>query len=1362
MPMYTDENIFNEKDIADRYEKFIVESLNKVSREFESLFQWVNGKILFPNLLWKEGSELPVVRIIDFGIGSGKFTIPHIKTLIDAEVHVQVLGFDNSNYMLGKFKKNAKEELGTSFPSGENEFLNSFGGKIEKITLCNENLNNHEKIVAKIKKFLNGESQKGDNRSEATLVCFAQVWHYLKNPEDFLNKIIIENLRDSYILHYEPTYYFKLLDGNFDQTDVSLDFSCEMAQLHRRFWMHYFFLRDKIRSYSTQRIKGAEANWCFKRYKEENFINMGKYDKVRWTKDLSFSALIDIIEDPILSAQYVGLNESQRKALANEMQEFPEKEKLNKDSFRFGYIGHLFSTKKLSDSRYPLQISIVEKDKVYEVKEKVYEVKERGSVLDVFKSMFPEFKFFFFGLTYINRFSFEGFKLIRVGDLEPWKDFIDEITKKKIPSVAEIIVKEKGIGDGLLIEGLLNKRRIVIPKKPLSPKVQDRINSVLDIMRTKALNKIPWIKGENVGAFYFPLFSQDIVESIYLNIVPTIVFGCDGKIKKELLENITETTRREWRSAFDKYLKQVRQEFKKHALRSAVAAIMARNMSHNIGSHVLASIGSEFPLDLNVPENQIFYKYIQQRMDFIAQVSTEFPEWSYPVWFIKDLMKRFYRQKTLLENISKYEDLTAHNWKDNNEKSIVIKIKDRNNKFIIPFNLQNSDSSFNDYLVAIPGGIVGNHAFYVILENIIRNSAKYGWANLETNEKDIIKNLEIMIETEDKPENDFIMFRIWDNVSDVFRSIKNVPDKRYIKEEHLKDLPENLSWCEEEAKKLPLHQQINCMLIKSFIDKIGKLKKENWGLMEMKIATGFLQQKSTPEIGKEGEEVLNIIKAISVPTEDKNVYRLGYQFNIPKPKEVLIIGKLGDIENKINNEKARKNSIYYEKIYQETLNLDFEFMILIDDKENALIDKILPGKNDKWDVELEKLPYRLFLITDDKLPENQIKDHPVLKNRIIVRSSNDFKEMLNKDFGDFKIELYKKWIEKLEKKRNSFVKIFVKLTIQGATTDTDFENKIFENESAREQITNALFVKLYEQGKTLNKNEIKNSLEEVVTNSSVKGKRAKFVIKIFNKVKNIDQDCINESVKSIISNILEKREPFTMPLLLSNDVRKKEDEGKDLIKIAENFKYPIGTESTGIVYSRHADIERFNSTYIESLSGSSIHFALLSNLPSDEYFKKKLVLQLIENGLLRIVIIDERIGDFITKGDNKLKFQKAGITVPTGKIKIDINGEHKYKIKEESLESEEFNFNGLEENKYDVLVIHQGILDKLKVSPEDFMRKVEKKIPFVVVTSGRGEPSNIPKNAKFMPFSTIESFLLTDYHEKFLLTQTLMCLKNRR
>jgi len=158
---------------------------------------------------------------------------------------------------------------------------------------------------------------------------------------------------------------------------------------------------------------------------------------------------------------------------------------------------------------------------------------------------------------------------------------------------------------------------------------------------------------------------------------------------------------------------------KKYSTRSAIAAIMSRNSSHNIGSHVLSRIatkgingwteGLDFQkivdgliLRKNILEDgknkvkvqskvwnkdqinqaeitgkqgkvepyakdlirwskdvQLLARYIQQRLDFIAQISTEWPEWSEPAYLLKDLLRWFLHQKHLLNYIAASENLGA-------------------------------------------------------------------------------------------------------------------------------------------------------------------------------------------------------------------------------------------------------------------------------------------------------------------------------------------------------------------------------------------------------------------------------------------------------------------------------------------------------------------------------------------------------------------------------------------------------------------------------------------------------------------------------------------------------------------------------
>lgn len=351
-----------------------------------------------------------------------------------------------------------------------------------------------------------------------------------------------------------------------------------------------------------------------------------------------------------------------------------------------------------------------------------------------------------------------------------------------------------------------------------------------------------------------------------------------------------------------------------HALRSAIAAIMARNMSHNIGSHVLAKMGYESPVNLNVANNQVFYRYLQQRMDFVALVSTEFPEWTSSSWFIREIMYWFYQQEALLRYIVRQEGIKGtYKWNNTsnddkeNEDTLLVKIRIRENDeekdgWIIHENKNKivENPLSKDFMLAIPGAIVGYHAFYMILENIIRNSAKHNWANLKEEEKSEknIKQLKISINAINDPKKDYVLFRIYDNISTI--NIRKDGDKKLLPDEIKKFEGKNV-------ETLPLHQQINCKLTKSVLDNTGKLIKANWGMAEMKISIGFLKKLPVEKIGAEGIEIIGeegdkkklyIVRAIAFPDPESKetnlVYRLAYEFILPKPKEVGIIGKLKD------------------------------------------------------------------------------------------------------------------------------------------------------------------------------------------------------------------------------------------------------------------------------------------------------------------------------------------------------------------------------------------------------------------------------------------------------------------------------------
>jgi hypothetical protein len=196
-----------------------------------------------------------------------------------------------------------------------------------------------------------------------------------------------------------------------------------------------------------------------------------------------------------------------------------------------------------------------------------------------------------------------------------------------------------------------------------------------------------------------------------------------------------------------KLSQKIREEVWYHSIKSAISAIMSRNMSHNIGSHVMSDLIAK--MDYNSEEELAhFFKYMQNRMDFIAQITTDFPEWTYPAYLNKELMKIFFENYILLNRIGVSEGLGAYDWSDddwrkgNMRGKIIVRTclarleTQSKSEFKWVINEYHMGELSDDLQLAIPGGIVGYHAFYIIIENIIRNSAKHDYAaRIDVNNK---------------------------------------------------------------------------------------------------------------------------------------------------------------------------------------------------------------------------------------------------------------------------------------------------------------------------------------------------------------------------------------------------------------------------------------------------------------------------------------------------------------------------------------------------------------------------------------------------------------------------------------------------
>ena len=393
------------------------------------------------------------------------------------------------------------------------------------------------------------------------------------------------------------------------------------------------------------------------------------------------------------------------------------------------------------------------------------------------------------------------------------------------------------------------------------------------------------------------------------------------------------------------------------ATRSAIGSIMSRNGSHNIGSHVLAALSHNVG---TMPDDRMLYQYIQQRMDYIANVTTESPSWSQPTMLVGELMRTFFSQRHLLEHIAESEGLGAWEFQNRNivydanqERKLKIYVRkvERNNDEVIVLHdfiryecgeYEKKIDLANDIAIAIPGGVAGQHAFFTIIENIIRNAAKHDWSNpphstekfkwIDNDKKFGLPNgnLEIYIDFVDKEDDGEVEFNVWTNMSDV-----------------LEDVVAN----EEVDSENALHKKLAQKLARPFIDASGGLRRENWGLAEMKISAGYLQRRRIAEIGglETGVEKDVGKKEILEPSfiNVNGINHLVYRFCVPKPKMMLFLlkGETNDAkaipaEWKKHESEFKRHGIYA-KTYFEVLEeakrdklafpkLDYEYVIMDD------------------------------------------------------------------------------------------------------------------------------------------------------------------------------------------------------------------------------------------------------------------------------------------------------------------------------------------------------------------------------------------------------------------------------------------------
>ncbi|MBK5208285.1 MAG: hypothetical protein JJE44_02125 [Flavobacteriaceae bacterium] len=456
-------------------------------------------------------------------------------------------------------------------------------------------------------------------------------------------------------------------------------------------------------------------------------------------------------------------------------------------------------------------------------------------------------------------------------------------------------------------------------------------------------------------------------------------------------------------------------ELKKNSLKTSLAAVMARNMSHNIGSHVLNRMSDKttvdeffaiaknslgftkeqkytpkeiYELSSYFPKNtknsirskfdtpnelsRVFNDYLKKRMDFVADVATsDYAALSSNKYLFSDIFRNFERNLILLQNISGKEEYFTYKF--------AFEYYDGSSTYTKSNEIGNG---FQDPIIAIPNDVLGDQAFYILLENIIRNTAKHSGAT---------QQVTFTIKVEDIID-DFFRITVYDDVkkdtADEITNLiynRNVNIKKPVLDENTNEIRFE-GWGTIELKIAACY--LRGVQLTDIDDPkyapVGLSKYERFTSNHLQQWREFMKKECTDYIVTDNctecpkhlhrkivinsiEEVhYPILQAVNGSEDDKSGF--GYSFLMKKPKEILIYDPKGQIEQLLSNDDSYKQTISILKklgvdiineLPKESKLFTHNYFLALDDEDNDLsVNTALPQEQYKFND--GKLTYYSF------------------------------------------------------------------------------------------------------------------------------------------------------------------------------------------------------------------------------------------------------------------------------------------------------------------------------------------------------------------------------------------------------------------
>jgi hypothetical protein len=803
---------------------------------------------------------------------------------------------------------------------------------------------------------------------------------------------------------------------------------------------------------------------------------------------------------------------------------------------------------------------------------------------------------------------------------------------------------------------------------------------------------------------------------------------------------------------------------KKFGTKAAVSAIISRNHSHHIGSHVMprteismiqerlkvlgytpigkSKLSPEVELKIiDILRNRLD-KYIQKKADFLAAIATEPIYATITKGFFYQVILDFIKNTLLMDNIGANESVNYYKEEDSAAKNRI--------RIHCTFFDREQEQCFTASFNGVDEGDIcscGNHSYLdfpysgvclcdVENENVIELGLK---SDLSNNDENPIGE---KLVAWPGPLGEYALYCFLENL--IRNSVKHNPKKARSKNKpplnihiELRDFDseyysihiwEDWSSPEEmvlinnkeykDSQKIKLYKYLSNFLDKPIVNDAGSLRGEAWGLAEMSIMATLLSGSDR------FTDMKDFLDVTSMKKGNNQKKRLVYTLKMMKPKELAIISR--KTLNPYRRKKIAEQGVWwfesiesFEKDRKETKSIAGFNIIFIDHPFD---------KNSFYDRFARYFPYRTLI---------NCKYYDAWQNLFPGAARTHFSgnDLLNLSPSDMLSKCWAAWINHIQ---------------------------------ARMEYKNPR-VHLYLQQES--------NVEP--TESWVR-----------NKWLNSPDKCMLPFAFSVIT----KNRPYLRP-----EAKRGE---------------------THFIFDRHFDGYRFLKSQGFTRDDFGFHEAFDKNSSdfTPLFFAKtsvKNACEMAEASLLSILVLDERIAQIsnqlILKDEsyNAEKVYEGRCRLTVGKwsnlffgTHISINGEKSIPLHEGKNDAprvcakcflSEGKINAFrvywcaketcdpcpenqecpESREIRILaaIIHQDTIENgvlkdvvhsmrenqtIKSRLKNFINDLREKIPFIVIESGRGITPNLPDNTRFIPFSLMDDMIMRDRLAKLSLTGLVM------